>query len=313
MPLDLRPMTVGELFDRAFMLYRRHFRVFVGITAIPGIFALIMTLAQVGLQNAVIPSPDTAAASPTAGVENLATVMMLFAGMMLAMVVYWIVYMIALGATTFAVSEIYVGREIGIAHVYSRMRGRIGALMVLMLLTGLRVGGVALIGVFTIGLGAAVGGGGNRLLGGIIAVLMGMGLFVVCFVMMLRYGVSVPALVVEGLPPSAAIRRSVDLTRGRLGRVFLLVVCATLVTYAALVLFQGPFFAGAMLTGLDTAQGFWLNIAGSVSGTIGTTLTTPFMIIGLALIYYDARIREEGFDLELTLAALDGAPDAAHL
>jgi hypothetical protein len=35
------------------------------------------------------------------------------------------------------------------------------------------------------------------------------------------------------------------------------------------------------------------------------------MIIGLALIYYDARIREEGFDLELTLAALDGAPDPA--
>ncbi len=44
--LDLRPLTIGELFDRAFMLYRRHFLLFVGITAVPGVFALIMMLAQ---------------------------------------------------------------------------------------------------------------------------------------------------------------------------------------------------------------------------------------------------------------------------
>ena len=86
---------------------------------------------------------------------------------------------------------------------------------------------------------------------------------------------------------------------------FLMVVCATMVAYAALILFQGPFFAAAMFAGLETTHGFWLNVVGAIAGTIGTTLTTPFLIIGLAVIYYDARIREEGFDLELSLAALD--------
>ena len=43
--------------------------------------------------------------------------MSLFAGMMIAFIIYWIVYMIALGATTFAVSEIYVGRTATIASV----------------------------------------------------------------------------------------------------------------------------------------------------------------------------------------------------
>jgi hypothetical protein len=57
----------------------------------------------------------------------------------------------------------------------------------------------------------------------------------------------------------------------------------------------------------------WLNIAGAVAGTIGATLTAPFMIIGLALIYYDARIRMEGLDVELTLAALDRAPDPVRV
>src|SRR5688572_31754904 len=131
MALDLRPLTVGELFDRAFMLYRRHFWLFVGITAIPGIFALLMTLAQQGLQSATIPPPNAAAPDAAAMAETFVTMAWWFGGMMLAMVGYWIAYMIGLGATTFAVSEIYVGRSVTIAHVYGRMRGRIGALILL--------------------------------------------------------------------------------------------------------------------------------------------------------------------------------------
>ena len=123
--------------------------------------------------------------------------------------------------------------------------------------------------------------------------------------MSLRYSLSIPALVLEGLPPGESIRRSVALTHGRLGRVFLMVLCATCIAWAALILFQGPFAAASFMAGPETTHGFWLNVLGGVFGTIGTTLTTPFLIIGLAVIYYDARIREEGFDLELSLAALD--------
>ncbi|HJR60564.1 MAG TPA: hypothetical protein VJ813_14230 [Vicinamibacterales bacterium] len=312
MPLDLRPLTLGELFDRAFMLYRRHFWLFVGITAIPGIFALLMTLAQQGLQGATVPPPNAAAADPAAVAETFVTMAWWFAGMMIAMVGYWIAYMIGLGATTFAVSEIYVGRSVTISYVYGRMRGRIGALIILLLLIALRVVGLLVLGMFTIGMGIAIGTIVSPILGGLFAVLLGVGLFGAFVFMTLRYGVAVPVLVLEGLPPGESIRRSIELTKGRLGRVFLLVLCATMITYAALVLFQGPFFFAALLAGFDTTRGLWLNVAGAVSGTIGATLTTPFMIIGLALIYYDARIREEGLDLELTLAALDGAPDAAR-
>jgi hypothetical protein len=35
-------------------------------------------------------------------------------------------------------------------------------------------------------------------------------------------------------------------------------------------------------------------------------------VIGLALLYYDARIREEGFDVQLALGALDASPDTAR-
>lgn len=302
--LDLRPLSMGELFDRAFMLYRRHFPLFVGLTAVPGIFALTMTLAQQGLQ-AVMSRQAAPAASAGPDLASLGAAMAFLATMVISMILYWVVYMVALGATTFAVSEIYLGRAVTISQVYGRMRGRIGALIVLLVLAGIRIGGVAFAGLLASGIAVGAGSVASPVLGGLLAFTFLLATFGLCLFMTLRYGVSVPALMIEGLPAGAAIRRSIELTEGRLGRVFLLVLCATLVTYAAVVLFQGPFIGAAMMAGLESTTGFWLNVAGAVTGTIGTTLTTPFMIIGLALIYYDARIREEGFDLELTLAALD--------
>jgi hypothetical protein len=306
MPLDLRPLAVGELFDRAFVLYRRHFSLFVGITSVPGLFALIMTLAQQALTTTTMPQPAASGNADAAVlVDNLMLIVSLFAGLMVALVVYWVVYMIALGATTFAVSEIYVGRTVTIPEVYGRMRGRIGALILLLLLIGIRIGGLVLVGTLVVGMSTAFGALLSSILGGLFAVLTALVLIAGCTFMALRYSLSIPALVLEELGPGDAIRRSIALTHGRLGRVFLMGICATLVAYAALILFQGPFVAAAMFAGLETRHGFWLNVLGAVAGTIGTTLTTPFLIIGLAVIYYDARIREEGFDLELSLAAFD--------
>lgn len=305
MTLDLRPLTIGELFDRAFVLYRRHFALFVGITAAPGVCALLVTLIQQAFTSAVTPPPGSSEADAAAAVDNLITGLSLFGGMMLALVLYYVVYMVALGATTFAVSEIYVGRPTTIAEAYGRMRGRIGALLVLLLLVGLRIGGVAMLGFFIVGLGAGIGAAGSPVLAGLIIFFGGLMFLGLIIYMSLRYSISIPALVLEGLPPGDSIRRSIELTGGRLGRVFLMILCASMITYAAFALFQGPFIAAAMIAGVETSRGFWLNVIGAIFGTIGTTITAPFMIIGLALIYYDARIREEGFDLELSLAALD--------
>lgn len=307
MTLDLRPLSLGELFDRAFMLYRRHFWLFVGITAIPGIFALLGTLAQVGLQQAVLPEGGAQAANPEPRVEDLFLIVSLFVGMMVALIIYWVVYMIALGATTLAVSEIYVGRGATIASVYQRVRGRMGALILLLLLVGLRIFGLGIVGLVILGFAGGVLGVIFAPLAVLVVAAGAVALGVVCIFLALRYCLSIPALVLEGLTAADSIKRSIALTQGRLLQVLLLGICATLVTYAALVIFQGPFFFAAVMSGPETSLGLWLNVVGAIFGTIGTTLTTPFLIIGLALMYYDARVREEGLDLELSLAALDRA------
>ena len=312
MHLDLRPLTVGEVFDRAFTLYKRNLWLFVGITAIPAVFALALTIFMQVMQRVMMTNAQTLAENS----DRVAATALMMAGMIGGIfvigVIYWVVYMIALGATTYAVSELYVGRAATVRTSYSGVRGRIGGLIVLMLLIGLRIGLAAIVGTVALTLATGLGSLIHPVLSGVVVLFGMLALFLgVCW-MMLRYGMSVPSFVVEGLSPNASIGRSVELTRGRLGRVFLLVLCALMVTYAAMLIFQGPFTIGAVVAGPESAVGFWLNIAGAVTGTIGTTFTTPFLIIGLALLYYDARIREEGFDLELTLQALDARTVAAR-
>jgi hypothetical protein len=308
MNLDLRPLSIGELFDRAFTLYRRNLWLFVGVTAVPSVLALIMTLLLQTMQH-----PAWQTASPDQAEKVLAGVLWLTMSVVLVAGLYWVVYMVALGATTFAVSELYVGRPTTVSQAYGRMNGRIGGLVLLMLVIGSRLllvlagSGVLLVGIA--GVFALV----HPALSALAVALGFMGVFAVIVYMTLRYGVAVPALVLEGLKPTQAVKRSIALTRGRLGRVFLLVVCATMITYAGMALFQGPFAVGAMMAGPESARAFWLNVIGAITGTIGATFTAPFLIIGLALIYYDARIRQEGLDLELTLAALDRRPDAASV
>lgn len=304
--MDLRPLSIGELFDRAFVLYRRHFWLFVGITAVPGVFALAGTLINTGIQNPALQGIEPESAEFEAAMMGM---MWAIGGLLIILAIYFVVYMVALGATTFAVSEVYLGRQASIAQVYGRMKGRTGALLWLLCIVGVRLFGLWFLALFLFGMASAI----HPIIGALVGFgVVGVAGLLTVF-MMLRWGVSVPALVLEELSARQSIKRSIELTRGRLGRVFLLGLCATMVTYGALALAQGPFVGLAMYVGVETWAGIAFNATGAVLGTIATTLTSPFMIIGLALIYYDARIREEGFDLEVMLAALDGAPDPARV
>jgi hypothetical protein len=308
MTLELRPLTIAELLDRAFGLYRRHLWLFVGIMAGPSALALTLTLLMDGVQRMVADPASGQQLDPT---QSAGRMVALSAGMGVVGVTYLVVYIIALGAMTLAVSEIYVGREVSIGEVYGRMRGRIGSLLVLMLLLGLRLTGLALLGLIVLGVGSALAAVVTPILSAIFFVLGLLLASAATIYLSLRWGVAVPALILESCPPGEAIRRSIELTRGRLGRVFLLIICALIITYAVLLLFQVPFIVGATVVGPDTGLGYALIIAGTVLAAIGTMFTAPIMIIGLAVLYYDARIRDEGLDLQLMMSAMDGQADAA--
>ena len=116
----LRPLTIGELLDRTFFYYRRHFVLFVGIAALPSAFLLAVQLAMVFVK-------------PTGGsfVTPVLSLLMAF--------VYLVTTTLAHGATVVAVSQILLERETNVAEAFNSIRPRIGELIIISINVGVRV------------------------------------------------------------------------------------------------------------------------------------------------------------------------------
>jgi hypothetical protein len=120
--------------------------------------------------------------------------------------------------------------------------------------------------------------------------------------------VSVPALLTEDLRGSKALRRSGNLVRGRWWQTFLIIVLGSLL--AGIV-------SGA-ISGLLTAVTFTdlgdsvlpSLILNAIGTTIATVLTTPFTAAFITVLYFDLRVRKEGFDLELLAQRVGVDPPA---
>jgi hypothetical protein len=103
-----------------------------------------------------------------------------------------------------------------------------------------------------------------------------------------------PAIVIEELGPIRGMRRSARLLWPRLFPVMgIALVAGFLANVVGNVLGTVPSFA-ALAIGLK--YGWPLLAAGSI---LSALITTPFVAIVATLIYFDGRIRQEGFDLEL--------------
>ena len=303
MSLDLRPLTLGELLDRSFSLYRHHFWLFVGIMSLPSVIALAFGL-LVALFNPQPGSPELVAAD--ADPAEILGAVLWFGGAMIGMlIVYFVAYAVALGATTVAVSQLYMGQPSSIRDAYAPLGGRVGRLALLLVLVTLRLVGIFVLMVLTIGFAAGLAAAGFPLLAALAGFVGVLGSGLLWVWMILRYAVSVPAAVLEDETAADAIRRSIQLTRGSLLRVFALLAFTMVITYAVLAVFQGPFMVAGAMAGPDSSTFFWMNLLGTITGAVGGAFTAPLMIVAFAVLYYDLRVRNEGLDLQLMLAGLD--------
>jgi uncharacterized membrane protein YjgN (DUF898 family) len=108
MSMELRPLSLGELLDRSFTLYRRHFGTFVGIMAIPSIVALSMNVFAQLLP--VVAGTNFTDDTPV-DLSAVVRIVVWLIGLFVLGVVYVVAYMVALGATAAAVSDVYPRRS----------------------------------------------------------------------------------------------------------------------------------------------------------------------------------------------------------
>ena len=315
MNLDLRTLTVSEFLDRTFSIYRHRFLLFVALMAPQAVLSVAAALAF-GLASASVATAKDFQFEKLIGlVIGAALGGTVFTG------VHWVLYVLGVGATTAAVSDLYGGMAPEVGSAFRAAARKLGPLLWLTFLMMVRLCGVLLASAVVPGILIAFGGGltafegtSRPLAGGIIAA--GVVALAVCFLiafaivlfMGMRYAVAIPAVVLEPIGGREAIRRSIRLTRMLLGRVFLLMICGAFVSWAAAMVLQTPFIVAALFVGPDTPLGFWLKMAGTATGTAGQTITAPITAIGVVVLYFEARIRHEALDLQVLTEALAPPP-----
>jgi len=314
--VELRPLSLGELLDRTFSLYRSHFWLFVGIMAIPSAFMIPVNFLVYSLQGSMV---NTAASGRPPIMPTPGLIGGIAAGYFLFLIVIGVVYAIATGAATCAVADAYLGRSATVRGSFGRIRGRFWRLMGVFFNILFRVMGFLLLFVgvavgLVLGIGFAGGARGNPAavaLLGILAFLIYIAGLVLCVWFALRYSVSIPVLMVENTGVLDTIRRSVLLTRGRRGHIFLALLIAAIIAYVGIIVFQGPFMVFTMASAVRGHWPAWLAPASAISAAIGGAITGPISMIVIVLLYYDTRIRKEAFDLQFMMSSLDRPAPAA--
>ncbi len=310
---DLRPLSLGELLDRTFRLYRNHFWLFVGIMAVPSAFSVPFMVLFFPMQSSVF-----SARQPTPK--------LVIGTLVLALVCYFVfvvVYSLAVGAATLAVSDVYLGQGTTVRAAYKRVWGNVWRIIGVAVVAMLRIFGmfvlimigVVLLVALSFGLVGFLSHGQPKpalaIMAGIITVLAYIAGLGAAMLWSLRYAVSIPSLLLERVGVLAALRRSVQLTKGRRWHLMAAVFLCAIIAYVGVIVFQGPFFV-TMMFSMRGAIPDWLGYTMAMSGAVGSAITGPVLMIALVLCYYDTRIRKEAFDLQFMMSSLESAAPAPN-
>jgi hypothetical protein len=276
----LRQMEISDVIDAAIRLYRHNFAQLLGIAAI--IYVPVM-----GLQTVVIVELMNAVQNIKGEQIPWAQLSVLGAGLLGAMFLSAILVPLAEGACCIAVSELYLGRKITTVEAYRRVYPNLWRLIWTFFLVGLIVGGATIAGY-------------------ILCLLPAIPAYLYTYTILLF---AWPIVVLEGTWGPDALRRSQYLVKDYfwriLGTIVILGIIAMVLSYAITFPVQMLCLVFLGETRPMVAQAITQSIAMAV-----TLLVRPVNIISIVLLYYDTRIRKEGFDLQVMAAALGHDPMA---
>ncbi|MDQ3619650.1 MAG: glycerophosphoryl diester phosphodiesterase membrane domain-containing protein, partial [Actinomycetota bacterium] len=302
---ELRPLSVGEKLDVAIKIYWRNaltlFRVVLIVVApVQAITALILASATPEPETLLQPGfdPTQPGVDPTITASE---VWAFVAGVILIVIVSFIASTLATAACFKAVSDAYLGGEPNWRSSLAFAGRRLHSVLWISILGGLLAFGLVVVaGALTAALGLIDE----------VALILGTLLIIAAMVVAtwiwVGWVVAVPAFLTEGTKGRRALGRSFGLVKGRWWRTFGLYLLAYL-----LVVIVGSII-GRILTQLqftDIGDSLALSlIVNAIGQTISAVITTPFIAAFIIVLYFDLRVRKEGFDLQLLAERIGLAP-----
>lgn len=293
---NLQPLSMAQLLDRAIRLYRKNFLIFVGIVAIAQIPATAVNM--IGLWLA--PAPDPAVAfDPTLSLTDFWLQILESSGfgsnigVWIGRLATLLLVQFATAAMTKAVAENYLGHKVGLFDAYRKI-GRSGlTLLVATFLSFFFILALIIWWIVIPCLGWFTG----------LGMLFFFGLVILPLI--------APVVVLERRSALESIKRAWDLGRRRLW--WLIGFMLLLGLFSQLVV-TGPAFLGVFLVQSIVGSGVDSTTAGLIQQVIILLLNLiylPLQLTCVTLLYFDVRVRTEGFDL--ALLALTEKADADAL
>ena len=200
-------------------------------------------------------------ASPLLSPDTLNTALLVTGVIVLVQFAFVQPFLVA--AVARAATNVYLGEPVGIGSTYRFALSRVPAILWISILT-------------------------------LLALLAGFLLLVLpAFLVFVRLSFAAIVLVVEGHRGTKAVGRSWRLAKGHFWRLFGALILAMLIAgiVSAIVAIPGELIATAL-----GPQG-WPVLA--LGNSLAVVLVTPFSTLIIVLLYFDLRIRKEGFDIEV--------------
>jgi hypothetical protein len=280
---ELRPMSIGEILDGAFVLLGRH-------------FGRLFTVAIICL---AVPMALSVYVESAGG-------LLLHPGLWTAAQVLSVLgYLLVSGATVWIVSETYLGRP---ATAGGALRFAVGKMWPIFV-SGFATTIVIMLACFPpmaafyVAFSLFAGAGGPAFLGTLLLALV---LVALPVIVVAGYAVVVQSVVLEKLPSAtSSLGRSWSLTKGHRGKALLLWI----VVFALLV---ALIFGLGLVAGISSAMGGkGAETAATAAMSLVMMLVYPLTSCVFTLLYYDLRVRKEAFDLEVLSRQIGLAPTEA--
>lgn len=294
--LPLRPLSVGEVLDQSFQVYRAHFGrlLLIGVLCYLPVMILLGTVTGQTVQPVSDPS---AIFTPAYFVSLIITYMIMGA--------YW-------AALAVVCDGVVQGTDVTVGHALRKGLVLVPRLILLGILASLLMV-PAMIPAVVLGVIAAVAApaGHSLVLGIVYFVAIGVGVIIGLVWWLPMQFMSLPAVIGEDAGAAQALSRSNALAKTGRARI-------TAVGFLAWFIMMLPFLGAGVFLGLGgltgTAQagvgGVQYYIHQIVIGGL-SALTAPFLVSVMVITYYERRVRREGYDVEMASAALSAEASQA--
>ncbi|MCW2995370.1 MAG: hypothetical protein JWQ18_2865, partial [Conexibacter sp.] len=273
----MRPLNLGETLDASIKIVRERWRTLALVMVVISLPIQIANVVIISSTTDVYQAGTSAFSTSTHRATTYSDEGAYAAGQVIRIALAFLAYLLGTVACYRAIADAYLGKASGARESLGYATNRLGATLwlTIVLCAGLFLALIAIIIPF--------------------------------FWLAIAWSVAYPVMLVEGTGGVGALRRSFHLTETRwwatLGRLVVAYILVTVVTSAFSLAVIG--LASTVVD--DTSFGALVIEQGV--GFLTSLVTTPFVAAVTTLVYFDLRVRKEGFDLAL-LAERMGGPSA---